>query len=79
VDKNRRKFLKIMLIGSGAFIAGKVFGPLFSKFLDSPFTKTDSLSKSKTGFGNFQIVENEKILSVYDNSGEEIFQIDKGV
>lgn len=66
MDENRRKFLKVMLIGSGAFLAEKIFGPLFSQF-------------NKTGFRNFQIVENKEKLSIYDSSGEEIFQIDDEV
>ena len=74
MDKNRRNFLKIILVGSGTLLAGKVLGPLSSKFLDGSFNKTDS--STKNDFRDFQIVENEKILSVYDNSGEEIFQID---
>jgi hypothetical protein len=76
VDKNRRKFIKIVLIGSASFIVGKILGPLFSRSLDNPFAKTNLPVKTKSG--TFRIVENKKILSVYDNSGEEIFQIDKG-
>ena len=53
----------------------KVLGPLFSWFSGDSFAKTDSFNK--TGFGDFRVVENKKILSVYDSSGEEIFQIDK--
>ncbi|MCK9351238.1 MAG: hypothetical protein M0P76_00465 [Candidatus Pacebacteria bacterium] len=81
MDKERRNFLKIILIGSGTLLAGKVLGPLFSRRLDSSFTRTDpsdninSLAKSSS---SFKIVENDKVLSIYDNAGEEIFQIDKG-
>ena len=70
MNEDRRKFLKIALIGSASFIVGKILGPLFSKFLDN--------SSSKTSSGSFRIVEDKKVLSIYDNSGEEIFQIDKG-
>ena len=59
-----------MIIGIGTFIAGKVLGPLFSKFADSPFI-------ARTDFRDFRVVEDSKILSVSDISGEEIFQIDK--
>lgn len=79
MDTNRRKFLKIILIGSGTFLVGKVLGPMFLRFLDSPPAKTDSLPKTKTSFENFQVVENEKKLSIFDNLGEEIFQIDREV
>jgi len=69
VDNNRRNFLKIILIGGGTFIAGKVLGPLFSNSLINPPAKDKSSA--------FKIVEDKKVLSIYDNSGEEIFQIDK--
>ena len=76
IDKNRRKFLAIMLIGSGTFLVQKVLSPLFSGFFnDSPAKISPPLNK--TDFGNFQVVENKKSLSVYDNSGEEVLQIDK--
>lgn len=70
MDINRRKFLKIMLIGSGTLLLGRVLSPLFSKFFDDFFAKSSP--------GPFQVVENNKKLSIYDNSGEEIFQIDNG-
>ncbi len=74
MDENRRKFLKIILIGSGAFLMEKVLTPLFSMFLNDSSAKTGSLNK--TGFRDFKIVENKEKLSIYDSSGEEIFQID---
>lgn len=70
MDKNRRKFIKILLIGSASFMAGKVLGPLISKFSDNSSAKSNSTA--------FKVVENNKSFSVYDGSGEEIFQIDKG-
>ncbi|MBI2634975.1 MAG: hypothetical protein HYW79_00270 [Parcubacteria group bacterium] len=73
MDENRRKFLKIILIGGGAILAEKVLTPLFS-FLNDSSAKTGLLNK--TSFGNFKIVENKEKLSIRDSSGEEIFQID---
>ena len=75
MDKNRRTFLKVLFVGSGALLAEKVLGPLFPRFFSNSFAKTASTNK-KIGYRNFQIVENKRNLSVYDNSGEEIFQID---
>ena len=77
MDKNRRTFLKIIFIGSGALLAEKFLTPLFSFFSNdsSPKAKTDSLNK--TSFRNFRIIEDKKNLSIYDSSGEEILQIDK--
>ena len=77
IDKNRRKFLTVMLIGSGAFLLEKILTPLFSRFLNDSSAKT-GLSK-KTDFKDFQVAENKKGLFVYDDSGEEVFQIDKEV
>lgn len=75
IDKNRRRLLTVMLIGSGTFLVEKVLSPLFSGFLgDSPVRINPP---DKTSFGNFKIVENNKGLSIYDSSGEEVFQIDK--
>jgi len=74
MDENRRKFLKIIFIGSGALLMEKVLGPLFSRFLDSSSAKTGS--SDKTSFRDFRVVENKIGLSVFDNSGKEIFQID---
>jgi len=82
VNEERRKFLKIILIGGTSFMVGKVLGPLFSKFLDDSQTKVGSKkensSNSENSSGHFRVVENKQMLSVYDASGEEIFQIDKG-
>ena len=69
VDKNRRNFLKLMLIGGGTLIVGKIFGPLFSRFSDDSSAKNDSAA--------FRVIEDKKNLSVYDDSGKEVFQIDK--
>lgn len=68
INKSRRKFLTVILLGSGAFLTEKILGPLsFRFFNDSP---------TEDNFENFKIVKNKNGLSVHDNSGEEIFQID---
>lgn len=69
VDKERREFLKLILFGGGALFVGKFFNPIFSKLI--------SFSSEEKGEKLFEITENKKMLSVYDSSGEEIFQIDK--
>jgi len=76
MNEGRRTFLKVIFIGSGAFLANKILAPLFSFFEDSS-AKTETYPPNKTSFKNFQIIEDKKRLSIYDNSGEEIFQIDK--
>jgi len=73
VDKERRKFIKILLIGGTSFIVGKTLGPLFSKFFDSP--SADNKNDSSVAF---KVVQDKKKFSIFDDSGEEIFQIDNG-
>ena len=74
MDVNRRKFLKITLIGGTAFLVGKVIGPLFSKFINA--SSDSSASSARNIPVTFNVVEDKKGLSIYDNFGEEIFQID---
>ena len=76
INENRRKFLTVMLIGSGAFLVEKVLAPLFSK-VSSQSSPVKTGSSNRAVFKNFWITENKKGLSVHDSSGEEIFQIDK--
>ena len=78
MDKNRRKFLKVVLLGSGLLIVGKILDPLFSKFfhssiLDNDYPKKDPPNNPMA----FKVIEDNKTLSIYDASGEEVFQIDK--
>ena len=70
VNKDRRNFLKILLVGGGVLVAGKVLGPVLSRILNGPSVETQ--------FESFRAVENKKTLTIYDSTGEEIFQIDKG-
>lgn len=73
IDKNRRNFIKISLIGGGALLVGKLFG---SKILDlfSPEPGMDIGQDLK----DFNINENKKEIIISDKkSGEEILIIDK--
>ena len=69
IDKNRRNFIKIILIGGGTLVLGKFLGPVFLRFMNGPSTETN--------FESFKAVENKKTLTIYDKSGSEVFQIDK--
>lgn len=71
MNKNRRKFLKILVIGGGVLVVGKVFGPRLLEFL-SP---TPKVAKD---FENFNVTEDKKGLTISDKKGEEIFIIDEG-
>lgn len=97
VNEHRRKFLKIVLIGSSSFIVGKILGPVISKFVENMDTgmfdnlgHVDYTSPRLAGRNNkqsgqpsrllssgFRVNEDQSILSVFDDTGEEIFQIDK--
>ncbi len=76
MDKKRRKFLKLLVVGSGTLVMGQVLSPLLVKLVhpssEKPKTRTKTSSKT------FRVVENKQVLSFYDNSGEEILQIDTG-
>ena len=85
VDHNRRKFLTVMLVGSGGLLTAKVLGPLYSWFFSDSSAenparagslKTDSLNEIDIDSGSFRIVRNNEGLSIYNATGEEIFQID---
>lgn len=79
MNEDRRKFLKIVLIGSASLIVGKILGPLFSGSLNDPLAKKDPPKPvQKDSSSPFRVVEDGSSLSIYDNSGEEVFQIDKG-
>jgi len=77
VDKNRRKFLKIIFIGSGALIMEKILGPFFStsfgQRVEAPLVDKPKKRRQTA----FNIVDNNEVFSVYDESGEQIFEIDK--
>ena len=60
-----------MLVGGGAFIAGKVVGPFILRSLEKG-------SLTKTEPDKFKVIKDKKQFSVYDEAGEEIFQIDNG-
>jgi hypothetical protein len=68
LNKNRRNFLKLLFVGIGSFLLGKVFGSFFSKSSCREFEKD---------FGEFRVEEDKKELVVYDRSGEKILIVDK--
>lgn len=81
VDQNRRKFLKIMFIGSGVLLTGKVLGSLYSWFSSDSSAKNPAKTENEINNDSrgFRIVRNNDGLSIYDTAGEEILQIDKGI
>lgn len=70
MNKNRRNFVKILLIGGGALLVGKIFGSRVFDFLSrGPKTVRD--------FENFRISEDNKELVISNQNGEEVFIIEK--
>lgn len=89
-NPERRKFLKILLIGTGAFFLGKFLGPIV-KFLgifkskevlikapESEKSLKTSESEEGVEFKNWKVTEKEDVLTVQDQSGEEILILDLG-
>jgi len=68
VDNNRRQFLKILLVGGSTLVVGKVLGPLFSGSVTV---------MPKKNLSPFHVSDTTGSFSVYDDTGEEILQIDK--
>lgn len=69
VDEGRRKFLKILALGGGVFVAGKVMSNFVEYFASDP--------ASTLYFKNFKITESKREIGVYDSSGDQILIIDK--
>jgi hypothetical protein len=67
MDLNRRKFLKIIVVGGGTFVAGKLLEP----FLKVP--KNELLSRNDS---TFRMSDDKQSLAVHDENGEEILLID---
>ena len=70
MDKNRRNFIKILLIGGGTLLVGKFLGPRILDYFSAG-------QKVEKDFENFRVTEDNKELIVSDKTGEEIFIIDK--
>jgi hypothetical protein len=74
VDTKRRNLIKLAVIGSGAFVLGKILGPSINLF--SQEMVLDDGSK-ETMFNNFRVQENGEELGIYDRLGNEILVIEK--
>jgi hypothetical protein len=71
MDKKRRNFLKILIIGGGVFIGGKIIGPRVLEYFSAPPIVAEK------DFGNFKVSDDKKELIISDSQGEEILIIDK--
>jgi len=71
MDQKRRKFLKVLLVGGGVLLVGK----LFSSRVLSLFSSDSKIEKD---FESFKVSEDKNGLIISDRNGHEIFIIDRG-
>jgi hypothetical protein len=71
VNTRRRSILKWAVVGGGAFILGKIFGPSINLFSES------SVFGESHIFKNFRVVESGDELGFYDGLGNEILVFEK--
>lgn len=64
--QSRRKFLKLLLIGSGILVLGKIIG---LKWL----TSGRSDNKKMVDLGNFKVADSGDQLDFFNKKGEKIF------
>lgn len=68
INKNRRNFLKIVLIGGGVLAVSRILGPkVLDLFYGPPAVKD---------FERFNVKETRTKFSVLSKEGEEIFIMD---
>lgn len=65
IDEERRKFLKLLAVGSAGLFLGSIFRDGFGGFAE------------ETQFKNFKLVETGKDLKLYTASGDEIVTFEK--
>lgn len=66
----RRNLLKLLAVGGGAFLVGKLSGPVLDYF-------TGDKVISMRDFQDFSFVETNRELKVLDKDGDEILIVDK--
>lgn len=71
INLNRRNFLKLLLLGAGAFLLGKSLISVIS------FLSRSGLD-SKKEFKNFEVIDAGKEVIFRDIKGEDILIIEKG-
>lgn len=85
MNQNRRKFMKILLVGGGVLLVEGIMSVWYSKLFNRSHSKEPSLKKdvnkklTKQTAPKFRIRQNNQYLSIYDSTDEEIFQIDNGI
>ena len=65
LNARRRNVIKLGLLGAGAFVLGKIFGPSISLF-------SGSWDGQEYDFKNFRVIENGQELGFFDRLGNEI-------
>ena len=62
-NRDRRTLIKLLLVGGGAFVAGKLFGSVTDFFSDKVLNDIQ--------FKNFRFVETEKSVTVSENGQKD--------
>ncbi len=68
LNKQRRNFLKVILIAGGTLVAGRILGPKVLDFLYGPPVEKD--------FKQFKVTETRNKFVISSKDGEEIFIMD---
>ena len=69
INRRRRNIIKLGLLGVGAFVLGKIFGPSIDLF-------SDEWDGQTFDFKNFRVVENSQGLAFFDKVGNEILVLE---
>lgn len=72
MNQDRRTLFKFLLVGAGAFVLGKVFGPGLGLFGGR---RKEILREAN--FQSFRVVETKNELTFYGRKNEEILILDK--
>lgn len=72
MNQNRRRFLKLLVIGGSFGLITKFFGSDLLNLFQG--RKEDTVDQKN--FDKFNIIENDNGLKVYSKNGEELFVID---
>jgi hypothetical protein len=70
MKQSRRKFLKLLLTGSGILILERIFG---LRWLSSDSTETKKIAD----LGDFKIVKSGNQLNFFNQKGEKLFVLSK--
>ena len=74
-NTHRRKFLKWSAFGGASLVMGKLFGNRLNDLIQKENIKGEILNQ--VNLKNFQMVETDNKLSIYDRNNKPVISIDK--